>query len=143
MYRHKEITYTKVVCEVHPQTLDPHRTRIIISGNRICYPGDIITPNGFLEIIKVIINSILSRRNSRFFKYINNFYLETPMEHPDYVCIKIQNIPQEFIYEYKLSEHTYNGWVYFEIVLGCYVLPQAGILANDLLFKRLNKSCYY
>ena len=51
------------------------------------------------------------------------FYLETPMERAEYVHIKISNIHQEFIGEYNLTQHIFNGWVYFEILQGCYDLP--------------------
>lgn len=33
----KQVTYTKVVCEVRPQKEDPNCTRITIGGNQICY----------------------------------------------------------------------------------------------------------
>ena len=78
--RWREITYTNVVCEVRPHKADPHRTRITINGNRICYPGDVGTPTGSLELIKLIINSVVSRRDAWFIIFdIKNFYLETPM----------------------------------------------------------------
>jgi hypothetical protein len=38
---------------------------------------------------------------------------------------------------------NHNGWIYFEILRGCYGLPQAGILANDLLCGCLEKEGYY
>ena len=57
--------------------------------------------------------------------------------------IKCSDIPQEFDNEYDLPNHTHNGWVYFEIVRGCYGLPQSGKLANDLLRTRLNNAGYY
>ena len=38
--RRSEITYTKVVCEYRPTKTDPHRTRITIGGNKICYSGE-------------------------------------------------------------------------------------------------------
>ena len=31
----------------------------------------------------------------------------------------------------------------FEVIKGCYGLPQSGKLANDLLWKRLNNKGYY
>ena len=65
------------------------------------------------------------------------------MDRPEYVRIKISDIPQEFIDEYDLTNHTCNGWVYFEIVKGCYGLPQSGKLSNDLLRTRLNQEGYY
>ncbi len=54
------------------------------------------------------------------------------MPDPEYVRIKITDIPAEFIEEYKLAGTDRDGWIYFEIRRGCYGLPQAGILANDL-----------
>ena len=37
----------------------------------------------------------------------------------------------------------HNGWIYFEIVRGCYGLPQSGMLANNLLRTCLNKKVYF
>ena len=65
------------------------------------------------------------------------------MERSEYVCIKFSDIPQEFIEEYDLSEAAQNGWIYFEILRGCYGLPQSGRLANNLLRTRLEKAGYY
>ncbi len=57
-----------------------------------------------------------------------------PMEDLEYVGIKITDIPEEFILKYGLAGmEDKNGWIYFEICQGCYGLPQAGILANNLL----------
>ena len=60
-----------------------------------------------------------------------------PMENPEYVRVKLEDIPQEFIDEYNLLDKKRHGWVYFEIVCGCYGLPQSGKLSNDLLQTRL------
>ena len=57
--------------------------------------------------------------------------------------INFFDIPKEFVDEYDLTNHTHNGWVYFEIVRGCYGLPQSGTLENDLMRTRLNKAVYY
>ena len=54
---------------------------------------------------------------------ISNFYLATPMDRSDYVKIKFDDVPQEFIQEYGLLPMVHQGWVYFEIVRGCYGLP--------------------
>ena len=60
-----------------------------------------------------------------------------------HVPIKFKDIPQEFVDGYNLKECVHNRWVYFEIVKGCYGLPQAGRLANDLLRERLAEEGYY
>jgi hypothetical protein len=66
------------------------------------------------------------------------------MEDPEYVRIKITDIPKEFILEYDLAgKEDHNGWIYFEIWCGCYRLPQGGILANNLLCGHLNKEGNY
>ena len=65
------------------------------------------------------------------------------MERSKYVRIKISDIPQEFIEEYNLTKSVQNGCMYFEIIRGCYGLPQSGRLTNDLLRTRLEKSGYY
>jgi hypothetical protein len=74
---------------------------------------------------------------------LKNFYLDTPMPDPEYVRIKISDIPAEFIEEYNLAGKDRDGWIYFEIRQGCYGLPQSGILANNLLRTRLEAEGYY
>ena len=56
-----------VVFEVRPQNEDPNRTCITVTGSRIYYPGNIGTPTGSLDLVKLMINSVLSRRNAPFF----------------------------------------------------------------------------
>ena len=64
--RLKEVTYNKAVCEVRPQKVDPNLTRITIGGNSIIYPGEVETPTASLELVKIIINSLLSRHGAKF-----------------------------------------------------------------------------
>jgi hypothetical protein len=72
-----------------------------------------------------------------------NFYLETPMPKPEYVPIKILDIPGMFINEYKLTGLECDGWIYFKICQGCYSLPQAGILAKEFLRSHLEAKGFY
>jgi hypothetical protein len=65
------------------------------------------------------------------------------MPNPKYVCIKILDIPNEFINEYKLTGLDRDGWIYFEIPPGCYGLPRAGILAKDFLCSCLEAKDFY
>jgi hypothetical protein len=52
-------------------------------------------------------------------------------------------IPDEVIEQYNLKSISIDGWVYLEIRKGMYGLKQAGILANQLLQKRLEPYGYY
>ena len=123
---------------------EPERTRITIGGNTIDYPGDCVTKTGSLELVKLIINSVCSRPKARFFPAdLGNFYLGTPLDRKEYVRIKLNVIPQEFIDEYNFLQFVHNGWVYFEVSKGIYGLKQASKLANDLLETCLNVHGYY
>jgi hypothetical protein len=89
-------------------------------------------------------HSVLSQKGARFSSIdLKNFYLDTPMPKPEYVGIKILDIPDKFINKYKLTGLDCDGWIYFEIHQGCYSLPQAGILANDLLQSCLEAEGFY
>ena len=84
-------------------------------------PFDVSNPTGSLELVKLMINSVLSRHNARFSALdIKNVYLDTPMKKAEYVRVKLEDIPQEFIEEYRLLENERHVWVYFVIVCGCY-----------------------
>ncbi len=64
---------------------------------------------------------------------VKDFYLNTPMTRYEYMRIKLTDIPEEIIVEYKLREiATSDGYVYIKIRKGMYGLPQAGIIAATL-----------
>ena len=72
-----------------------------------------------------------------------HFYLMTPMARPEYMRIKIKDLPEEFVTMYNLTNKaTADGFVYIKIQKGMYGLPQVGILAQELLEQRLNKHGY-
>ncbi len=106
-----------MVCEIREGKDDENCTRITVGGNLICYPGDSGTNTASLELIKLMLNSVILRKEARFACIdIKNFYLDTPMNDPEYVRIKITDIPKEFILEYGLAGmEDKNGWIYFEI----------------------------
>ena len=75
---------------------------------------------------------------------ISDFYLETPLKRSEYVKLKLQDIPNEIIVEYKLHEKaTSDGCVYVKVQKGMYGLPQAGLLSNEMLERRLAPYGYY
>ena len=114
--RRSEITYTKVVCKVRPEKSNPNRTRITIGVNSITFPGNAGTPTASLELAKLDFNSVLSRPSAKFTTFdICNFYLQTPLDRPEYAHIKLSDIPEEFTMEYNLISYARDGWVYFEI----------------------------
>ena len=145
MPTNRQPTYARFVCEIRPQKTEQERTRLTVGGNLIDYPGTMTTRTCDLVTFKLHINSTLSRSNRKYCSFdVKNFYLNTPMERYEYMKIPITHIPVEIINEYKLRPkvHT-DGAVYIEIRKGMYGLPQAGMLANKLLKRRLAQHGYY
>ena len=94
-------------------------------------------------VAKLLFNSVVSTIGAKFMTMdISNFYLMTPLKRPECVRISLRDIPDEIIKEYKLNDIATNGAVHIMIMRGMYGLPQAGLLANELLEKRLNKAGY-
>jgi hypothetical protein len=59
------------------------------------------------------------------------------MDSFEYMRIPLKLTPQEMIVQYNLLPLVSDGHVYIEVQKGMYGLPQAGILANQLLVRRL------
>ena len=75
---------------------------------------------------------------------IANFYLNTPLTRLEYLELKMRDIPYEIIKLYNLKKKvTKDASIYVAAKRGMYRLPQAGILAQQLLEKRLNKHGYH
>ena len=138
------VTYGRIVCTYRPQKDEKNCTRLTVGGNLLVAPYDVSTPTADLTTAKLLFNSVISTPKARFVTFdLKNFYLETPLPKPRYMRMKLELIPQEIIDKYNLRELAHNGWVYIRIIRGMYGLPESGILANQLLKKRLLKSGYY
>jgi hypothetical protein len=98
-----------------------------------------------MTLFKILINSILSTPNAKCIMMdIKDFYLRTPMKRPEYMRLKTTDIPEKIIEQYKLkSSATPDGYVYCEITQGMYGLPQAGVIAQELLVKPLAEYGYH
>ena len=96
-------------------------------------------------VTNLLFNSVISTKGAQFMTMdISNFYLMTPLARPEYIRVKLSDIPVGIIVEYNLkAKATKDGSVYIVANRGMYGLPQSGLLANELLEKRLNKRGYY
>ncbi len=108
------------------------------------YPGDAGTPTANLLTVKLLLNSIISTPNENFMTMdIKDFYLNTPMAWYEYMQLRIADMPEDVIAHYKLTDiATHNSYMYCKIQKGMYGLPQAGIIAQQLLEKRLKAHGY-
>jgi hypothetical protein len=140
----KNVTYGRVCVNYCPEKDDPNHTRLTISGNRVNFPGDCGTPTVDMVTVKLHLNSVISTKGARHCTIdLKDFYLMTPMTRPEYMHMKIKDLPKDFVIIYNLvNKATSDGFVYIKIQKGMYGFPQAGILVQELLEQRLNMHGY-
>jgi hypothetical protein len=140
----RTVTYARTVVDYRPQKTDPNRVRITVGGNLITYPGEVTTRTAEMVTNKILWNSVLSTKNAKYCcADVKNFYLETPMDRYEYMRMPARAFPAAFLDAYNLRPKIYKDYIYMEIRKGMYGLPQAGILANQLLRKRIKPHGYY
>jgi hypothetical protein len=143
--RHKDITYGQIVCVYCSEKKDPYCMHIMMGRNIVNYPDNCGTPTADLLTVKLMFNSIISTPNVKFMTInIKDFYLMTPMDRYKYFRMKLELFPQDIINEYGLRDKAdADGNVFCEVQHGMYGLPQASIIAQNLLTKRLHKAGYW
>jgi hypothetical protein len=96
--RMKDITYGQFVCTVPPEKKEPNRTQLVVGGDRINYPCEVATPTADMIAAKILFNSVISTADAHFMTMdISNFYLNTPLKHPEFIRMHINDIPEEII----------------------------------------------
>ena len=118
--------------------------RLTIGDNRIVHHGNVSTPAVKMMTVKMHLNNVISTKGAQYCTFnLKDFFLNTPMEQPKYMRMKLSNLPQEFVDLYNLTKIAEdNGNVYIKVQKGVYGLPQAGILAHRLLEQQLNEHGY-
>ncbi len=74
---------------------------------------------------------------------IGNFYLTAALEYFEYMRMPLALFPEWIITQYNLRELALNGFVHLEMRRAVWGLPQAGILANKRLRRKLAPFGYY
>ncbi len=63
--RRKDVTYGSFVCESKPSKEEKHRTQLMAGGDRINYPEDVGTPTADMTLVKILLNSIISTKDTQ------------------------------------------------------------------------------
>ncbi|KAL7476278.1 hypothetical protein ACHAW6_002152 [Cyclotella cf. meneghiniana] len=92
---------------------------------------------------KLLFNSIISTNGAKFMSMdTSNFYLMTSLPQPEYLRLKLSDIPEKITIYHLYHIVEQNGTLYDLVHLGMYCLPQAELLSNKLLKHRLNTHGY-
>jgi hypothetical protein len=118
--------------------------RLTVGGNCINYPGNCGMPTANMVTVKLHLNSVISTKGACYHTIdLKDFCLMTLMACPEYMHMKLKDLPAEFVELYNLTDKVNsNGHIHIKIQKGMYGLPQAGILAQEFLKKCLNKHGY-
>ena len=115
--RRRHITYGKTVVTYQPEKDDPNQTRLTVGGNWIVHHGNVSTPAVKMMTVKMHLNSMISTKGVQYCTFnLKDFYLNMPMEQPEYMRMKLSNPPQEFVNLYDLTRIAEdNGNVYIKV----------------------------
>ena len=140
----KDVAHSRIVCNVRPQKEEVNRTRLTFGGNNLSVDYDCGTPTADLLTVKLLLNSVISTPGAKFMTLdIKDFYLNTPMDSPEFLRMKLDHFPQDVIDHYGLNGKVDDkGMLYVRVDKGMYGLPQAEVIANKLLEKRLRDHGY-
>jgi hypothetical protein len=69
--------------------------------------------------------------------------LIAPLDCFEYMKMPIPMFPAWIVKQYNLTQHVHKGYIYLEMRRAVWGLPQAGILANKSLRKRLLSHGYF
>jgi hypothetical protein len=141
----KEATYMNPVCseKLKDSGTVQLRTRATIGGDRIDYPYSTTAVTAELESTKILLNAMISDNAAFSTIDIEDFYLGTPLPHPEYIRIPTKFIPEKVIAFYKLQPFIHNGALFCMVLKTHYGLPQAGALSQQRLFKHLEQNGYH
>ncbi len=137
-------TYAQVMVDHRPPKEDPNQIRIPVGGNLITYKGSTSTCIANLTTSKLLWNSVLGTKDAKYMCIdIKEFYLSAALDYYEYMKIPLALFPEWIKTQYNLNSHARDGFVFLEIRRAAWGLPQAGILVNKLLHKRLKPHGYY
>jgi hypothetical protein len=88
-----------------------------MGGNLLHYPGDCGTPTVDMITVKLHLDSVISTKNACYCTIdLKDFYLNTLLDQPEYMHMKISNLPPNFVKAYNLVNlATNHGTIYFKI----------------------------
>ncbi len=140
----KKYTYANIVMDHRPQKEDPNRIHITAGGNLIQFDDELSVRTADITTAKLHWNSVISTEDARYMCLdLSLFYLSAALEYYEYMKIPLALFPPWIVEQYNLATHAKNGMVHIEMRRAVWGLPQAGILANKKLRRKLAPHGYH
>ena len=141
--RGKSTYYNPQVKEKSVDGATTYRVRGTVRGDRINYPGPTTARTAAMPLVKLLLQSIVSDYSRFLTLDIKGFYLNTPLDRPEFLRISSKFLPHYIVAQNSLQQYLHNGSILFEVNKGMYGLPQAGLLAQNRLIEHLAAHGYH
>jgi hypothetical protein len=102
------------------------RVRGTIGGDRINHTGPVSARTAKIEVVRALLCSTLADDAD----FITDYYLNTPLERPEFMRMTRKQVSPAIIAEYGYEDYFVNNMLYFQVNKGMYGLPQAGLPAR-------------
>ncbi len=130
------VTYAWICVNDCKEKEDPNYTRVTVCCNLVHYPSNCGTPtvNMVMVAVNLHLNSVISKKNAHYSTIdLKDFYLNTPIDQPEFMRMKLSDLPPNFVKIYDLTNLANDdGTIFVKVQKGMYGLPQASILAQNL-----------
>jgi hypothetical protein len=117
------------------------RVRGTFGGDKVEFTGERSSSTASMELLKCLLNAVVSENAHWCTCDIQDYYLGTPMKNPEFMYILEKDIPLATKIKYDIEFR--NGRTIVAVRKGMYGLPNAGLLAQDQLITHLRKDDYH
>jgi hypothetical protein len=83
-----------------------------------------------MEVVRALLCSTIADDANFMAVDITDYYLNTPLERPEYMRMTRKQVSSAIIAEYGYEDYFVNNMLYFQVNKGMYGLPQAGLPAR-------------
>ena len=109
--------------DIQWQKVVPECARQTTSGDKVKYPGEVITHTADLTTVKLHLNSVVSTPNRKFLDIeISNFYLDTPSTAQMMPALQLSMFPITSSMNIILQHSSMMVFILY-VVKGMYGLP--------------------
>jgi hypothetical protein len=120
-----------------------YRVRGTYGGDRCNYPYAASAATASMELVKMLLQSVVSDGAKFMTIDIKDYYLNTPLQRPEFIRLRLNQLPDEIRHAYHLDKFIFHDSVLFRVDNTMYGLPQAGLLSQQRLIPHLAKFGYH
>ncbi len=113
-------------------------------GNLVSYKGELSVHTADINTAKIHWTSVISTKGAHYMCLdINKIYLTAALEYFENMKIPLALFSPWIVKHYDLSKQHKDGWVHLHMRRAVWGLPQAGILVNNKLRRKLAPFGYH